>query len=194
VVLITPGENLTYAEIWFNLLPAAYAALDTSTVLLNVSVTTPPGISIFPPQNPIKFVLSPSLSQTYFTYMLVVGKSVATGDYNVNIVASYGSLSGSVSFTVRVATYVIAINGDLYTPSNLTVKAGSTVYWINADPTMGDIEVHDIDFGTGGPPSSPVLYPNPNFDSWSYTFTTPGKYNYFDDFTMGMIGDVIVTS
>ena len=44
------------------------------------------------------------------------------------------------------------------------------------------------------PLHSPVLYPNPRYDSWSYTFATAGTHHYYDDYTLNLKGTVIVTS
>jgi plastocyanin len=191
--LISPGENLTYAQIWFIETSAGNTELPASgTVYVNVSVTSAPGITVTLPNNPVEVVLTPFIQTNYFTYTIVAASNVAPGNYNVNIMATYGPTTYKFTYQVQVETYVVTIDNDTFAPDNLTVPAGSTVYWINIDPTAGDQEIHDIN-STAGLFISPALWPNPNFNSWSYTFNTAGKYNYVDDYTYGLIGTVFVT-
>jgi plastocyanin len=188
--LIQPGQNLTYAEIWFNVLPSAQN-LPQGTAHVNVSLTTPSGISITLPPNPISVVISTQLIQNYVYYTLVANASVTPGQYHVSGVATYGSLTQNFGFTVTVVQYLITIKDDYFSPHAPTVPVGATVWWINIDPTMGDQEVHDID--GAGSFHSPTLQPNPTYDSWSYTFTTAGIYNYTDDYTPKLTASVVVT-
>jgi plastocyanin len=163
-------------------------------IVLNLSAKAPPGISIILPNKPVSVFLTGGLIPNSVTFTLVADKNVAPGDYKVSVVGTSGSSTYNLSFTVRVVSYLVTMSNDAYTPSNLTVKAGSTVYWINADPTPGDREIHDVR-SRSGPLHSPALYPNPIFESWSYTFTTPGRYDYIDSYSDGLMsGTVIVTA
>ena len=78
---------------------------------------------------------------------------------------------------------------------NVTVKAGSTVYWISEDflNEEGDVEtfsLHSVAFQNLAA-TSPVLQ---IFDSWSYTFSQPGVYTYTDPQDPFMTGTVDVVA
>jgi plastocyanin len=185
---------LTYAEIRFAPSPAVPppAQGTVSTLLIPINVTAPPGISIAFPRDPVKVMVTSSI-QDDVIYTLFAAANVAPGNYNVSLVASYGSTTSTLSFTVTVVTYLVTISNDLYSPDTITVPAGSTVYWINSDLEIGNNEIHDVNFNPS-PLRSPVLYPNPHYDTWSNTFATPGTYHYYDDYTLNLKGTVIVTS
>jgi plastocyanin len=189
-VLIEPGENMTYAEIWFNLLSSAQN-VPQGTAQVNLTVTAPSGISITLPTNPVSIVISNQLIQNYVYYTVATNASIAPGQYHVSGVATYGSLTDNFGFTITVVQYLITISNDYFSPHVLTVPVGATVWWINIDPTMGDQETHDVN--GGGQMHSPPLQPNPNYDSWSFTFTTAGTYNYSDDYTPKLNASVVVT-
>ena len=77
-----------------------------------------------------------------------------------------------------------------YDPQNITVKAGATVRWVNADSTEDPAlynPSHRIEFADKT--NSPVLSPA---QSWSLIFRTPGVYEYSDMVHPPMHGAVIV--
>jgi plastocyanin len=77
-----------------------------------------------------------------------------------------------------------------YAPQNITVKAGATVRWVNADSTEDPAlynPSHRIEFADKT--TSPVLSPS---QSWSLIFRTPGTYEYRDMVHPTMHGAVIV--
>jgi len=77
-----------------------------------------------------------------------------------------------------------------YDPQNITVNAGATVRWVNADSTEDPAlynPSHRIDFTDKT--TSPVLSPS---QSWSLIFRTPGVYEYSDMVHPTMHGTVIV--
>jgi nitrite reductase (NO-forming) len=97
----------------------------------------------------------------------------------------------------------VVIENFAYTPANLTVNVGTTVTWVNKD-SVG----HTV---TEGDPNSPKPANNRVFDSsgeattgqvalitpgqsWSYTFTTPGTYEYYCIVHPYMIGYITVNS
>lgn len=57
-----------------------------------------------------------------------------------------------------------------YSVNVLTIKAGTTVTWTNEDAMMHTVTAVDGSFDSG--------YLNEG-DTWSYTFDTPGEYEYF---------------
>jgi plastocyanin len=172
---------------------------------VNLTVSSAPStLSITFPQHPTEVELVPNMSPYYTFFTLVAADDAAPGNYNVNVTATYGSTSSTISFRVSVVSYLITIDNDAFSPDNITVPAGSTVYWINTELEVGGNDIHDVTSnprlvgqwgpeGLSGPLKSPVLEPNPLFDSWSFTFTTAGTYNYYDDFTIDLGGTIIVT-
>jgi amicyanin len=78
----------------------------------------------------------------------------------------------------------IAIDNFTFGPPTLTVKAGTTVTWTNRD----DIP-HGIASAGGAFAKSKALDTD---DSYSFTFTTPGTYQYFCYIHPHMTGNVVV--
>ncbi|MBV8995759.1 MAG: cupredoxin domain-containing protein, partial [Pseudonocardiales bacterium] len=68
-----------------------------------------------------------------------------------------------------VATDSVAIQNFAFSPTTVTVKAGSTVTWTNRDQ-----DAHTVT-AMSGPFHSPTLTTGQSF---RYTFTTPGRYDY----------------
>ncbi len=124
---------------------------------------------------------------------LNVGQNVSPGDYQVTVGAKSGSSSAVATFTVHVVQYLVLEQGNLFVPDTLTVKAGSTVYWINLDaPAGGDPEVHDVVFTSAATAQSP---PMPQYTTFSYAFSAAGTYKYYCTYhPSSMLGTVSVTS
>jgi amicyanin len=78
----------------------------------------------------------------------------------------------------------VAIDNFTFTPQILTVKAGTTVTWTNKD----DIP-HGIASTDGAFNKSRALDTD---DSYSFTFNTPGTYQYFCYIHPHMTGTVVV--
>ncbi len=78
----------------------------------------------------------------------------------------------------------VTIDNFTFTPASLTVKAGTTVTWTNKD----DIP-HGIGATNNGFKRSPALDTD---DSYSFTFTTPGTYQYFCYLHPKMVGTIVV--
>jgi plastocyanin len=70
----------------------------------------------------------------------------------------------------------VIIKARAFDPSILTIKKGTTVTWINEDPMLHHVvhlpEVTNAQLFDSGPLSSG--------QSFSYTFTEKGRYNYGD--------------
>ncbi|HEX8995926.1 MAG TPA: plastocyanin/azurin family copper-binding protein [Ktedonobacterales bacterium] len=77
------------------------------------------------------------------------------------------------------------------TSANLTIKAGTTVVWVNNTP--GGIP-HNVVSGSGGTPNN--KFPTSSIFSaggqYTYTFTTPGEYPYYCGVHPAMIGWITV--
>ena len=84
---------------------------------------------------------------------------------------------------------LVIISGYSFNPSSLTVSRGTTVTWINMD-----FVVHTVTSGTEQNHTN--LFDShelSHMQSFSYTFTTPGVYQYYCDIHPGMVGTIIVT-
>jgi plastocyanin len=94
----------------------------------------------------------------------------------------------------------VTIEGLSFTPNELTVDAGTTVEWTNDDPVE-----HTVTSGTKGAQGVPGVSkgkpdrPDGDFDAqlapgktFSFTFDTPGTYEYFCRIHGGMTGTVVV--
>ena len=80
----------------------------------------------------------------------------------------------------------ISIDNFSFTPATLTVKAGTTVTWTNKD----DIP-HGIASSNNAFKKSKALDTD---DGYSFTFTTPGTYQYFCYLHPHMVGSIVVES
>ncbi len=78
----------------------------------------------------------------------------------------------------------IAIENFTFNPAKLTVKAGTAVIWTNKD----DIP-HGIASSNNAFTKSKALDTD---DSYSFTFTTPGTYQYFCYVHPHMTGTIVV--
>lgn len=77
----------------------------------------------------------------------------------------------------------VNIDNFSFTPSTLTVPVGTKVTWINHDDVPHIVTNTDKRF------VSPVLDTDEKF---SYTFTTPGTYNYYCSIHPKMTAKIIV--
>jgi plastocyanin len=83
-----------------------------------------------------------------------------------------------------VATDTVEIQNFAFSPAIVTVKAGTTVTWTNRDQ-----DPHTAT-AMSGPFHSPTLN---NGESYHYTFTTPGRFEYLCTIHPFMTATVVVT-
>jgi plastocyanin len=83
----------------------------------------------------------------------------------------------------RAADLEVKIDNFTFTPQRLTVKAGTTVTWTNED----DIP-HTVASSTKAFKSKAL----DTDDKFSFTFTTPGSYEYFCSLHPHMTGAIVV--
>lgn len=86
-------------------------------------------------------------------------------------------------------TVTIEMKNIQYVPAEVTIKAGTTVTWVNKDNLA-----HTVDSGTRDNPTT--LFKSGNLgpgQTFSYTFTTPGTYPYFCEPHQAMNGTITVT-
>lgn len=79
----------------------------------------------------------------------------------------------------------VTIANMSFSPRILTVTAGTMVTWVNRD---GD--AHSVESRGKGFTSSPLLNTG---QKYSYTFTTPGTYEYYCAVHASMTGKIVVT-
>jgi plastocyanin len=83
----------------------------------------------------------------------------------------------------RAEGTAIGIDNFTFTPQSMTVKTGTTVTWKNEDDIPHAIAATDKSF------KSKALDTD---DSYSFTFATPGTYEYFCSIHPKMTGTIVV--
>lgn len=110
------------------------------------------------------------------------------------------ALAACSSSTSPSAGPTITIRDFSFSPSTLTVKAGTTVEWLNDGPsshtTTSDVALWDS--GSLSPPSATGAYSGGSGATFSYTFMTPGTYTYHcslhpPTLYPAFVGSVVVT-
>ena len=91
---------------------------------------------------------------------------------------------GGATVEVKGATVEVKIDNFSFVPATLTVRAGTTVRWVNHD----DIP-HNIVGSATKDFKSPVLDTDQKFD---YTFKRPGEYPYFCGIHPKMTAKIVV--
>ncbi len=79
--------------------------------------------------------------------------------------------------------YGVKIDNFSFTPTSLTVPAGTTVTWVNRDDVPHTVVSTEKKF------KSPTLDTDEQF---SYKFTEPGAYEYFCSIHPKMTGKIVV--
>ena len=181
---MAPGTNSTYPQLTLSALPAASSGSETITL----NATSPAGLTVAISPKTTKLDTG---SKASVGITVNAGQSMAPGDYKVTITSTYAGVSKSTDIKVKVVQYLVLESGNVFNPSSLSVKQGSTVYWINLDgPSRFDVEIHNVVFQSGTTAKSPDM---PQYGAYSYTFTAPGTYYYACAYHPGMKGIVTVT-
>jgi plastocyanin len=76
-------------------------------------------------------------------------------------------------------------NAQFYLPTNLTVKAGTTVTWVNHDAAAHTVTSMNGAFDSGNMAVGAM---------YTFTFTQPGTYSYYCTYHTWMKGTIVVTS
>jgi plastocyanin len=106
--------------------------------------------------------------------------------FNVLVIAMIGVLSISSCKKDKNATpgpNEVFIQGSSFSPSSITVTAGTTITWTNKDNTMHTVTSNTAVFSSNNLSKS---------GTFSFTFTTAGTFPYHCLFHSGMTGTVIV--
>jgi plastocyanin len=88
-----------------------------------------------------------------------------------------------LSKPAKPQTHKVTIKGMKFTPANLTIKAGDSVTWENADDRDHTVDAADNSFNSGN------IGPNGTF---SFTFNKSGKFAYNCGLHPRMRGQVVV--
>jgi plastocyanin len=98
-------------------------------------------------------------------------------------VAVFTAAAALPTVPAQAADSKVLIDQFTFTPQRITVRAGATVTWANEDDVPHTIA------------SSSKLFKSKALDTgdkFSFTFTTPGTYEYFCSLHPHMIGAVVV--
>lgn len=99
------------------------------------------------------------------------------------VAAALPVLGAGGAAAVAVHTATVEIANFKFAPADLTVAAGTTVIWKNADDSPHRIA------DKNGAYASPAL---DSEDSYSHTFTAPGVYGYICSLHPYMVGKIVV--
>jgi plastocyanin len=118
--------------------------------------------------------------------------SVANTARSALVAAALGAVTAAVLAAVVLPGHAqtaasadaVSIDNFTFAPATLTVKAGATVTWINKD----DIP-HGIASANNAFTKSKALDTD---DSYSFTFNSPGTYQYFCYVHPHMTGTIVV--
>ena len=94
-----------------------------------------------------------------------------------------GAMLAFSAVAAQDATDVITIDNFTFTPKELTVAVGTTVKWVNHDDIPHTVVEKKTTF------RSKALDTD---DSYSFTFTSAGTFDYFCGLHPHMVGQVIV--
>ena len=85
--------------------------------------------------------------------------------------------------SARAPETEVKIDNFAFAPQRIVVQAGTTVTWINADDAPHTVASSTKVFKSGALDTE---------DKFSFTFTTPGTYEYFCSLHPHMTGTVVV--
>jgi plastocyanin len=107
---------------------------------------------------------------------------IAVAGIAATIIPAIGT-SGVTALAAAAHTSTVEISNFAFAPKNLTLSAGTTVTWKNADDSPHRIA--DVN----GAYASAALDTD---DSFSHTFAAPGVYKYFCSIHPYMVGTIVV--
>jgi plastocyanin len=190
-MLISPGITLIYPNVVITPLPSASegqaAGLNVGAgdELVVMNALEPSGISVHFFGSNLTSTIYEEVGAGFpssIELQLTAASDTAPGNYPVTIEASSGTESVNESLTIQVVKYLVTTQLGQFSPGNLNVTVGSTVYWMNISTDPNGYS--DVAFKTTGL-TSPGLFPcalseyGPTACGvWSHTFTTAGTYPY----------------
>jgi plastocyanin len=152
-------------------LPAVTAGIATlAGAAIAVGILTSPSTAAAPPATRP----TPAASEHVMPGMSMPGMSMPLA----------GGPGGSLGQDTPVATNTVAIQNFAFSPAIVTVKAGTPVTWTNRDQDSHTATAMSGVF------HSPTLNTG---QSYHYTFTTPGRFDYLCTIHPFMTATVVVT-
>lgn len=91
--------------------------------------------------------------------------------------------AGQTAVEASTAAATVVIDNHAFAPAMLSIAAGTTVTWKNADDTVHNIVADNKSFRSAALDTD---------DSFSHTFAIPGEYQYFCSLHPYMVGKIIV--
>ena len=89
----------------------------------------------------------------------------------------------AVASPAQAATVEVKIDNFTFNPQQITVKAGDTVTWVNHDDIPHTVTSKIMAFRSKAMDTD---------DKFSFTFATPGKFDYFCSLHPHMTGTIVV--
>src|SRR3954471_9975842 len=111
------------------------------------------------------------MKRTIFSVIVMVVTSLGLGAYvTAGQVLATGSPALLLEADVKPAPTPVTIDNFSFSPTGLTVPAGTTVVWTNHDDIPHTVAENNQKFKSN---------PLDTDDTFSYTFNDPGTYEYF---------------
>ncbi len=158
-------------------------ALQPNGEAVTLNSTAPAGITVsYNPASPVQLTGEKALN---VSLTVTASATVAVGNYTVSVKGVSGTNSQSASFMLRVVPYRIVMSQNEFFPGVLNITAGSTILWQNLDGPLGGCAAPGASSGNGQHNVVFTTLPGANsstinqFQTYSYTFTTPGNYFYY---------------
>jgi plastocyanin len=101
----------------------------------------------------------------------------------LNALNALSARPAAAAETAAAAGTTVKIDNFTFTPQSLTVKAGTTVTWINEDDIPHTVVATEMAF------KSKVLDTD---DKYTFTFTAAGTFQYFCSLHPHMTGTIVV--
>ena len=89
----------------------------------------------------------------------------------------------AVAASAQTSGIAVTIDNFTFAPQQITVKAGDTVTWTNHDDIPHTVRSTTMAFKSNALDTD---------DKFSFTFATPGKYDYFCSLHPHMTGSILV--
>ena len=89
----------------------------------------------------------------------------------------------AVANPAQAATVEVKIDNFTFNPQQIVVKAGDTVTWVNHDDIPHTVTSKTMAFRSKAMDTD---------DKFSFTFATPGKFDYFCSLHPHMTGTIVV--
>jgi amicyanin len=115
--------------------------------------------------------------------MIGSGGMMGSGGHGMMGGSGQGGQGQTPAGTPTTGVTQVAIQNFAYQPSNIQVKAGTTVTWTNQDSAP-----HTVTFRNGMKDSGMLR----QGQSFRYTFTQPGAYEYYCAYHPNMVATVAV--